>query len=170
MVTDPYLYYDDVEVGQEWETFARTITEADIVNFAGLSGDFNAIHTDHEFAKTTPYRKPIAHGLLIFSIGSGLSVTIPMLKIVAFTKVCVWNFLGPCYIGDTIRMRSKITEKKMTGRGKRGEIIWYRAIMNQHGKVIQDGSIQTMVQTRLGKASEDKLIASRAEKVASDGE
>ena len=60
-----HLYYDDVDVGQDWESPGRTITETDIVNFAGISGDFNPIHMDHEFAKTTPFRRPIAHGLLV---------------------------------------------------------------------------------------------------------
>src|SRR6516225_5810072 len=68
--TPSHLYFDDVEIGQEWKSLSRTITEADIVNFAGLSGDFNPIHIDHQFAKTTAFRRPIAHGLLVFSIAS----------------------------------------------------------------------------------------------------
>ena len=55
-----HLYFDDLEVGQQWESAGRTVTQADIVNFAGLSGDFNPIHMDHEFAKTTPFHQPIA--------------------------------------------------------------------------------------------------------------
>ena len=62
-----HLYFDDLEVGQEWTSGGRTVTEADIVNFAGFSGDFNPIHIDHEFAKTTPFRRPIAHGFAVFS-------------------------------------------------------------------------------------------------------
>ena len=68
--TAAHLYFDDVEIGQEWESLGRTVTETDIVNFAGISGDFNPIHMDHEFARKTVYRKPIAaHGLLILSMG-----------------------------------------------------------------------------------------------------
>ena len=70
--TNMHLYFDDVEVGQEFISNGRTVTEVDVVNFAGVSGDYNPIHTDHEFAKTTPFRKPVAHGLLIWAISSGL--------------------------------------------------------------------------------------------------
>src|SRR5262249_19212580 len=85
-----HLYFDDVEVGQEWESSGRTVTEADVVNFAGVSGDFNPIHMDHEFAKTTPFRRPIAHGLLVFAIGSGLGVMCPPMRTVAFLQVREW--------------------------------------------------------------------------------
>ncbi|MCE9533697.1 MAG: MaoC family dehydratase N-terminal domain-containing protein, partial [Planctomycetes bacterium] len=104
-------FFDDLEIGQDWESQARTVTETDIVNFAGLSGDFNPIHMDHEYAKTTPYRQPIAHGLLVFSIGSGLAVACPAVRTIAFVQVSEWNFRGPVFIGDTIRIRSRVLEK-----------------------------------------------------------
>ena len=67
-----HLFFDDLELGREWESLGRTITQSDIVNFAGVSGDFNPIHMDHEFAASTPFRQPIAHGLLVLSISSGV--------------------------------------------------------------------------------------------------
>ena len=82
-----HLYFDDVEVGQEWRSLGRTISEADIINFAGLSGDFNPIHIDHEFAKTTPFRRPIAHGLLVLSLSSGLAVNSPPMRTFAFMEL-----------------------------------------------------------------------------------
>ncbi len=143
-----HLYYDDVEVGQDWESPGRTITETDIVNFAGISGDFNPIHMDHEFAKTTPFRRPIAHGLLVFTVGSGLGVNSPPMRTIAFLQVREWNFKEPIYIGDTIRIRSKVMEKNLRGRGRRGEIVWYRALVNQEGKVVQEGILVTLVEGR----------------------
>ena len=77
---DFHLYMDDVDAGQTWSSPARTITEADIVNFAGISGDFNPIHVDHEYARSTPFAKPIAHGLLVVSIASGLSLNSPPVR------------------------------------------------------------------------------------------
>lgn len=141
-------YFDDVEVGQEWVTPSRTLTETDIVNFAGLSGDFSPIHMDHEFAKTTPFRRPIAHGLLVFSIGSGLGVSCPLMRTLAFVQVAEWNFKGPVYIGDTIHLKSRVLEKTIKGRGRRGEIVWYRGIINQEGKIVQEGKLVTLVECR----------------------
>src|SRR6478736_2839378 len=98
------LYFDDVEVGQEWESSGRTVTEADVVNFAGVSGDFNPIHMDHEFAKTTPFRAPIAHGMLVWSMATGLGVNAPPMRTLAFMSVKDLNFREPVFVGDTIRV------------------------------------------------------------------
>ena len=117
--TPQHLFFDDVEIGQNWLSLGRTITQADIVNFAGLSGDFNPIHIDHEFAKTTPFRQPIAHGLLVFSIGSGLGVNIPPMRTLAVMHIRDWQFVGPVFIGDTIRVRSEVVEKEARPRPPR---------------------------------------------------
>jgi acyl dehydratase len=143
-----HLYFDDLEIGQEWISSGRTITEADIVNFAGFSGDFNPIHVDHEFAKTTPFRRPIAHGFAVFSIGSGLGVMTPPLRTIALLRVINWNFLLPVFAGDTIRIKSRVLEKTLRGRGRRGEVVWYRGLINQDNKIVQEGQIVLLVEAR----------------------
>ena len=143
-----FLYFDDVEVGQEWESLGRTVTEADIVSFAGLSGDFNPIHVDHDFAKTTPYRKPIAHGLLIWAISSGLGMLAPPMRTLAFAGIRDWQFKLPVFIGDTIRIKTRVLEKEERARGRRGVITWMRTITNQEGKVVQEGITMTLVEGR----------------------
>jgi len=163
-------YFDDIEIGQEWESQGRTITEADIVNFAGLSGDFNPIHMDHEFAKNTPFRQPIAHGLLVFSIGSGLGVTCPQMRTVAFVQVREWNFRGPVFIGDTVRLRSRLLEKNLKGRGRRGEMIWYRGIVNQEGKIVQEGTLITLVEGRAMNRNRELESEAPSEVVAENAE
>ena len=146
--TAQHLYLDDVEVGQEWESLGRTVTETDIVNFAGLSGDFNPIHLDHEFARTTPFRRPIAHGLLVLSMVSGLGVSSPPMRTLAFVELRDWRFKEPVFIGDTIRLRSKIVEKEVRARGRRGIITWHRQVINQEARVVQEGVTQTIVEGR----------------------
>src|SRR6516162_8412578 len=105
-------YFDDVGIGQEWESLGRTVTEADVVNFAGLSGDFNPIHTDHEFARSTLFRRPIAHGILVLAIGSGLGLMYPPMRTLAFLGIREWHFREPVFIGDTVRARAKVLEKE----------------------------------------------------------
>ena len=143
-----HLYFDDVAVDQEWESPGRTITQADIVNFAGLSGDYNPIHMDHEFARGSPFRRPIAHGLLVWSISSGLGLYSPPMRTLALMTVREWSFKWPVFIGDTIRVRSKVLVKEPRSRGRRGVITWGRQVLNQGGKVVQEGVTLTMVEGR----------------------
>jgi acyl dehydratase len=143
-----HLYFDDLDVGQEWVSGGRTITETDIVNFAGFSGDFNPIHIDHEFAKTTPFRRPIVHGFGVFSIASGLGVLTPPVRTLAMLRVREWFFDLPVFAGDTIRCRSRVLEKTLRGRGKRGEVVWSRAITNQDGKIVQHGELVLLIEAR----------------------
>lgn len=153
-----HLYFDDLEIGQEWISCGRTITEADIVNFAGFSGDFNPIHVDHEFARTTPFRRPIAHGFAVFSIGSGLGVVTPPLRTIALLRVINWNFLLPVFAGDTIRIKSRVLEKTLRGRGRRGEVVWYRGLINQDNKIVQEGQIVLLVEARPPVKADDRRL------------
>ena len=149
--TNLHLYFDDVEIGQQWESLSRTVTETDIVTFAGLSGDFNPIHMDHEFAKTTIFQRPIAHGLLVWSISSGLGMYAPPMRTLAFMSVREWVFKEPVFIGDTIRLRTKVLEKEARAHGRRGVITWRRQIFKQDGKIVQEGTTLTLVEGRGGK-------------------
>jgi acyl dehydratase len=143
-----HLYFDDVEVGQQWESLGRTVTQTDIVNFAGVSGDFNPIHVDHEYARSTLFGQPIAHGLLVLSLASGLGTFAPPMRTLAFVAIREWSFREPVFIGDTIRVRAKVMEKQAKGRGKRGVVTWQRQVLNQHGKVVQEGITVTLVECR----------------------
>ena len=152
--TNLHLYFDDVEIGQQWESLSRTVTETDIVTFAGLSGDFNPIHMDHEFAKTTIFRQPIAHGLLVWSIGTGLGMYAPPMRTLAFLSIREWVFKDPVFIGDTLRMHTKVLDKEARARGRRGVITWRRQIFKQNGKIVQEGTTLTLVEGRGGKGEE----------------
>lgn len=160
--TTQHLFFDDVEIGQQWESLGRTITETDIVNFAGLSGDFNPIHVDHEFARTTPFRRPIAHGLLVFSIGSGLGVSAPPMRTLAVMEIREWHFRGPIFIGDTIKVRGTVIGKEVRSRGRRGVITWSRQVLNQEGKVVQEGVSLTLVEGRANIRTENAASSESA--------
>lgn len=147
-ILQPYLHFDDLEVGAEYQSAARTVTQADITTFAGFSGDYNPIHIDHEFCKDTPFRQPIAHGFGVFSIASGLSIHAPQTKTVALLGVREWKFVAPVFIGDTVHVLSTVKEKHLKGVGKRGEIVWHRRIVNQHGKTVQEGTMTTLVECK----------------------
>jgi acyl dehydratase len=163
--TAQHLYFDDVEIGQQWESLGRTLTETDIINFAGLSGDFNPIHVDHEFARSTPFRQPIAHGLLVLSLGSGLSLFNPPMRTLAVLYLRDWQFKEPVFVGDTLRVVSKVLEKESRSRGRRGVITWQRQILNQDRKVVQEGITVTLVEGR-GPAKEESTESSESESPA----
>jgi len=147
--TANHLYFEDVEVGQHWESPARTITQTDIVNFAGISGDFNPIHMDHEFAKTTLFHQPIAHGLLVLSVASGLGLHCPPMRTLALLGIREWQFRGAVFIGDTIHLRIEVLQKEPRPRGRRGVIHWQRQVLNQAGKVVQEGISMTLVEGKV---------------------
>ena len=163
--TAQHLYFDDVAVGQEWESPGRTVTETDVVNFAGLSGDFNPMHVDHEYAKQTPFHGPIAHGLLAICIGSGLGLHSPPMRTQAFLSIKEWFFREPIFVGDTIHVRCKVLAIEPRARGRRGTVAWQRQIVNQHGKIVQEGVTVTLVQGRGAgtAAAEEKLEAGQAD-------
>lgn len=146
--SDFHLYMDDVTIGQSWTSPARTITETDLVNYAGISGDFNPIHMDHEFARSGPFRKPIAHGILVMAISSGLSVISPPMRTLAFVGILDWQFLEPVFIGDTLHVRTTVHDIEVRSRGRRALITWLREIVNQQEKVLQKGVTQTLVEGR----------------------
>lgn len=159
--TEFHLYFDDVDVGQSWSTPGRTITETDIVSFAGLSGDFNPMHINHEYAKSTPFRRPIAHGVLGIAISSGISLFSPPMRTLAFLSIKDWQFLAPIFIGDTISGESTVLEKEVRSRGRRGVITWRRRLHNQENKIVQEGITQTLVEGR-GVLKEVPLMEANA--------
>lgn len=143
------LYFEEFELGREYVTRSRTITEADVVAFAGLSGDFNPLHVDEEFGKTTIFGTRIAHGLLGLSVASGLinQLGIGEGTVMAFLGL-TWNFKGVIRFGDTITVRQTVSEKRETSKSDRGILRMAIAVLNQHGEVVQDGEHVLMVKRR----------------------
>lgn len=143
-----HLFMDDVNEGQTWVSPGRTLTESDINNFAGLSGDYNPIHVNHAFAATTPFGRPIAHGLLGMALTSGLALYSPPMRTLAFVGIRDWQFLDPIYIGDTIHVRTTLLEKEVRARGRRALLTWQRELVKHDDLVAQKGITLTLVEGR----------------------
>ncbi|MFC1858179.1 MaoC/PaaZ C-terminal domain-containing protein [Thermodesulfobacteriota bacterium] len=145
-------FFEDVEVGDKGVTAGRTITEADVVAFAGLSGDYNPIHTDAEFCKGTMFKQRIAHGALVYSISSGLFTQCEMNLSIKTNLMALmginWRFLKAVFFGDTVHVEVEIIEKKETSKADRGIIIQKRSVVNQHGDTVQEGEVTLMMRRK----------------------
>jgi acyl dehydratase len=142
------LYFEEFVVGQSATSSGRTITEGDIVAFAALSGDWNPMHTDAEYATGHPLGQRVAHGLLGLSIASGLANRLGVLEgtALAFREIGTWKFSLPIYIGDTIRVRVTVTDTKPMPRLGGGLVTLKAEILNQEDKVVQRGAWGVLVQ------------------------
>ncbi len=142
------LHFEDFEVGTETVTDSRTVTEADVFAFAGLSGDYNPLHVDAEFAKSTPFGERIAHGLLGLAIASGLTARTGAIEGTTLAFVGMeWRFKAPILFGDTITVRSRVAEKRETSKPDRGIVRFEVQVVNQRGEVVQEGT-QTLLMKR----------------------
>jgi len=143
------LYFEELTVGLTVTSPARTITEADVVSFAALTGDWNQLHTDVEFARTTPFGQRIAHGLLILSIASGLIARLGLIEgtVEAFRELR-WKFRAPVFIGDTIHLTATVTEARPMPRLNSGLVTLEVSVLNQRGETVQKGTWQALIKSR----------------------
>ncbi|MGQ9598527.1 MAG: MaoC/PaaZ C-terminal domain-containing protein [Anaerolineae bacterium] len=130
----PDRYFDEIEIGQKWVTKGRTITEADVVNFAYLSGDWHSIHTDQEYAAQTSFGRRIAHGALVLSISTGM-VPAKRETVLALYGLDRVRFIAPVFIGDTVHLEMEAVEKKDRDDGT-GVVGFDYRIVNQHGQPV----------------------------------
>jgi acyl dehydratase len=146
----PPLYFEDVEVGFQFDTPRRTITEADLVGFAGVSGDFNPLHTDAVFAAGTIYGSRIAHGALVLSVATGLRQRTGLFDgtLLGFLEIRNWRFLAPVRIGDTIRVRNEVIALEETSKPDRGIMVQRVEVVKQDDAVVQTGEFVLMLRRR----------------------
>ena len=146
--SDSWIGFDELQIGDVFESAARTITQAEVTLFAGVSGDFNPIHMDHVHSVDGPFRQPIAHGLLVLSIASGLGIQAPKTNTVAFLSIENWEFVKPVFFGDTIHVRNTVMALEPRSRGRRGIVTWKKTVVNQKGQIVQQGTTKTMVKSK----------------------
>jgi len=144
------LTFEDLEVGAEYSSPGRTVTETDIVIFAGLSGDYNVLHTDAEYMKSSLFGERIAHGLLVLSIQQGLLERGMPGRAREQLAGIKWKFKGPVKIGDTLHVRARIASKRDSPTPEWGVVTVEREVVNQSGEVVQSGETEHLVGRRLG--------------------
>jgi acyl dehydratase len=141
------LYFEEFEIGQEILSACRTVTEADVVSFASVTGDWTSIHTDAIYAAQHPLGERVAHGLLGLSIAVALATRTGFIEgtVLAFREINDWKFKLPVFLGDTISMRATVIDTKLVRQLGGGLVKFNVAILNQNDKVVQQGKWTMLV-------------------------
>lgn len=144
------LFYEDVEVPMQFETGGIDVTDAHIMQFAGLSGDFFDLHMDDRFARSLGFPRKVAHGLLCLALVDGLKNRAAMRFASVASLNWNWSFRAPVFGGDRLSARVEVTEKRLTSRGNRGILSLHLVARNQDGLIVQEGTNLLLVRTRAG--------------------
>ena len=148
--SDHRMYFDDVDVGEEWTSAGRTITETDAMMWSYLTGDWTSLHVDEEYAKAfSPFGGRIPPGMMTAAIGHGLLSQLRLFHetALAFLELVI-RYKDVVRVGDTVRARLKITEKRETSRRDRGLVRLEQSVINQRDVVVQDGEWLILVARR----------------------
>ena len=134
------LTFEQFNPGDAFTSQARTVTEADVVNFAGLSGDFNPLHTDEEFGKATPFGTRIAHGMLVAAMATGMANWTGVFEgtTIALMEQVI-QYKGAVKFGDTVHLELRVAEKKETSKPDRGIVVFAMQVCNQDDRAVIEG-------------------------------
>jgi acyl dehydratase len=142
------LTFDEFELGACYSSQGRTVTESDVVTFAGLSGDYNPLHTDAEFARQTPFGERIAHGMLTVSMATGMANWTGIFEGTTLALMeQVIRYKGAVRFGDTVHLELEVLEKKASSKPDRGVVRFAARVCNQRQELIVDGE-WTLLMTR----------------------
>lgn len=144
------LYFEDFVIDKEYVSPGRTVTEADLVLYSGLSGDYNQVHTDEEYCKeASMYGKRIFHGLFGLTLVEGLKSRVGLFEGTSMASLeWTWKFKKPLFVGDTVRVMWKVVRKKETSKPDRGVITEFVQLVNQDEGVIAEGEHAIMMRRR----------------------
>ena len=154
------LFYEDVPVGLSFDTDGIVVTESHVVQFAGLSGDFFALHMDDEFARSLGFPGRVAHGLLGLILVDGLKNRAAQRFQAVASLSWQWNFRKPLFPGDRIHGHLRVTGKRLTRRGDRGILTLAIEVRNSDGNVLQEGTNLLLVRTRPSDQAQNSEICS----------
>ena len=145
------LTFEEFNVGDQYESQGRTVTEADVVTFAGLSGDFNPLHTDAEFAQSTPFGERIAHGMLVAAMATGMANWTGVFEgtTLALMEQQI-RYKGAVKFGDTVRLQLEVADKRETSKADRGIVRFAARILNQRDDVVIDGEWTLLMRRQEG--------------------
>ncbi|MGF1507453.1 MAG: dehydratase [Chloroflexi bacterium] len=145
------LHYEQFNLGDEFVSQARTVTESDVVTFAGLSGDFNPLHTNAQFAEQTPFGERIAHGMLVISMATGMANWTGVFEgtTIALMEQLI-QYRGAVKFGDTVHLKLTVAEKRETSKPDRGIVKFDTAVVNQNGDNVIEGQ-WTLMMARNGE-------------------
>ncbi|WP_375459686.1 MaoC/PaaZ C-terminal domain-containing protein [uncultured Enterovirga sp.] len=153
LAEDRQLFFEDLRAGDVCLSGGRTVTEADIVNFAGVSGDFHALHMDESYAAGTAHGRRMAHGMLVVAMTAGLVVRLPIMRGIERSTLGLagvnLRFLEPTFIGDTIRVELSVTETRESRKPDRGVIMMRRRVLNQHDQPVVEGDWTLVLRRRV---------------------
>ena len=142
-------YFSDFEIGHRYVSGGRTVTETDVVNFAGISGDYNPLHIDASFAERTPFGQRIAHGMLAASISTGLGQTLGIFEGTTLALMAqTFEFKAPVFFGDTIRLALTVESTKASSKGGKGVVVFRSDILKQDDSVVVTGTWTVMFRDR----------------------
>jgi acyl dehydratase len=146
----PPLYFEDIEVGFRFETPSRTVTEADLAVFTGISGDFNPLHTDAVYAAKSIYGERIAHGALVLAVATGLRQRVGLFDgtLMGLLEIRSWRFLAPVLIGDTIHIVNEVTELRPTSKPDRGVMVHRVEVVKQDETIAAQGELVLLLRRR----------------------
>jgi acyl dehydratase len=144
------LYFEDVAVGSEYVSGCRRVSESDLDSFTDISGDRHPIHTDPEFARKTAFGQRILQGPFGVAVALGLFTQFTQFTdaAIAVTDIREWRFRVPVLVGDALTLRMRIESKRMVSAGGRGVVQRRMELVNQHGKLVQDGVVGLMMWCR----------------------
>jgi 3-hydroxybutyryl-CoA dehydratase len=165
------LWFEEFIEGLPIRTRGRTITEADLVAFAGLSGDFNPMHTDARYAETTQFGARIAHGALIFSVATGLAYQLGVLEgtVIAFLGFEM-KLRAPVYIGDTIRVEASVSKRRPMPAAGGGIVTLDVKVLNQRDEAVQKGEWTIMVRSRPDESGAQAVTESDSQSAHGDAD
>jgi 3-hydroxybutyryl-CoA dehydratase len=147
------VFFEDFASAEPVASGERTITEADVMAFAHLPGDFVKLHTDEAYAKTTKYGRRIAHGALVFSISVGLSTQMQLFDdaLIAFAGVDKLRFVAPVFFDDTVHVVKRMVERKELGAAQ-GTVTFESRVLNQRSEIVVAYLDRLLIRRRPTKA------------------